>query len=156
VLLALLLCAVPACGRDDRAASSGPRASDTTTTVPFEQWPTSLDEAGTALNARYVALPDAQPTDAQDAVDYAAQADRFVRATAEAVDDGGVPAGHRAQAEDLAAQLRELSRATRELSAAAVDGDATRATTAAAKVHELAASVDPVAEALGVPACGGF
>jgi hypothetical protein len=155
VLLALS-CAVAACGRDDRDTTASSAAADTTTTVAFAQWRTSLDAACAALNSRYADLADAQLATTQDAIEYAADVDRFVRAITDAVEDGGVPSGHRDRAEDLSEQLRELASATRQLSTAAADGDETQARRAATHVREVGAAVDPIATELGVPACGGF
>ena len=161
-LTCLLLLAGAACsrGKDDRASTSTSsrqeRTSTTLASVAFEEWSTTVDNACADLNATYAVLGDADPADADEAVAYADQVDEFADGILESVASAGVPVGKEADATALIDDLRKLSAATGTLADRAGSGDAEGTASAASRVAELGAAINPLSAELGVPSCGGF
>lgn len=125
-------------------------------TVATATWVRDLDAACSGLNRDYQRLATADPVDRSGAVAYAGQVDAFAREFARVVADAGVPTSGRAAAADLGALAEDFASATDELSRAADEGDVAAVDAATDEIARLGDELNAAAEALDVPACGGF
>lgn len=139
---------VVGCGSDPEASPS--------TTAAVSDWHETVDADCESLNAEFAELAATEPADADEAVDYAADVDEFAAAILDTVRDAEVPQADAAQHEELVELVVQLEAATTELSAHAADGDAEGAAAATTRIRRLGEQINPLAEALDVPSCGGF
>lgn len=154
LLLAAAAVTVGACGGEDGAGSTS--TTTTTTAVERAAWSEELEQDCDALNQDYDQLVAADPGNQDEAVAYARDVERFATELVQVLDDAGVPTEDRARAEQLADLVDQLAVAAGDLADAAGAGDAGAADAAAAALESAGAAINPVADALDAPSCGGF
>lgn len=149
VLLAAVVLA-GSCGSDEEVATT------TTPSPDAGDWATALEAECAALNRDYAELEAADPANRDEATAYAQQVAAFADELARAVDADGAPEAAAEDAADLEGLVEELADAADALAAAADAGDAAAAESATDELDRVGAAINPVAERLDVPACGGF
>lgn len=141
------------CGGDDDQDAA---TTTTVATVEAEQWVRTVQDGCTELNERYADLAGAQPTDREEAVAYAQRVEDFSGELVELFDGAGAPRGRGADAELFLDTVHELDDAAAALAEAAQQGDAEAAGEAATRLGEMGDRLNPLADELGITACGGF
>lgn len=152
-LTAAVALSASACGGDD-PPDDAPAA--TSTTVARQEWSRQLDDACDQLNRDYEQLEQADPDTRAEAVRYASQIEEFSNELVELLDEAGVPAEDRSDADQLAELADQLAVAAGDLVDAAQDGDADAVAEATERLEAVGERINPVADALDAPACGGF
>lgn len=140
------------------AGSCGSEEVATTTPLPLDEreWAAALEAECAALNRDYAELETADPANRDEATAYAQQVAAFADELAAAVDADGAPAAAAEDAADLEGLVEELADAADALAVAADAGDVAAAESATDELDRVGAAINPVAERLDVPACGGF
>ncbi len=142
------------------AAGCGDGADDagggSTTVVDAEAWVRALEADCAELNEDYQQLATADPSNREEAVAHARSVEAFAGELDDLLDGAGVPDDRRAEAEQLSDRVDQLEDAAGALADAAEAGDATSAAAAAQQLADAGAGINPIAGALGAPACGGF
>lgn len=153
--------ALAACGRDDRATDrdrdrSAPTATDAAAARPVSEWRAEVETACDGWNQDYAHLAGAEPLTADEALEHA----RDVRSLAKGIDSvlsgAGLPDQGRDSARRLAELTGELADAASDLAGAATAKDGPAIDVATKRIESLGERINPIAEDLGVPACGGY
>lgn len=155
LLVSVMALSLAACGGDDE-----PRRTTTTTStpsvVPAAEWRTQLDLACAEWNERYHHLADAEPSSKQEAIEHSQDVRELADGLAGAVAEAGLPDAGRDDAERLVDLSQLIADAASDLAAAAQSADAIAVDGAAERISTLGDELNPLAEELGVPACGGY
>jgi hypothetical protein len=142
-----------ACGGDE---GSSDRGATTTTAVERATWSEQLGAACDELNRDHDQLATADPSSRDDAVAYAEDVEAFAVDLVRVLDEAGVPSEDRAVADDLADLADRLAASAGDLADAANDGDVAAARDATEELRSVGEQINPLAEELDAPACGGF
>lgn len=140
------------CWEPEEGADDGGDADE----AALAEWQTETNDACAALNPQYNAINEMEPTDLASLRAYATGLNAFMTSTVAEFDRIGPPPGDTATAQELYDLLSDMQAAAQSI----VDGvdaeDLDAATAAAEEFDALGEELNPVADELGVPNCGGF
>lgn len=153
VLLGAAGVLVSGCGGDGSGVDGGPTSSRE---VPRAAWSERLEQGCEELNADYDHLASADPTDRDAAVDHAEDVEAYTDELVELLQASGVPDEDREDAERVVELATDLSDAATDLATAAAEGDEDAAGRAVERMTAAGEAINPLADSLDAPACGGF
>jgi hypothetical protein len=142
------------CWEPEEAVEEGP--ADDADEAAFADWQTQTDDACAALNPQYNAINEMEPTDLASLAAYAAGLNAFMTSTVAEFDRIGPPPVESDSGQELYDLLSQMQTAAQDIVDAVEAEDVDAATSAAEQFDTLGAELNPIAEELGVPSCGGF
>lgn len=151
----MLMLIVGGCSGDDGAASTT-SAAPSTTVVEVGDWVDQVEAGCTEWNERFADLEGARPGTAEEALRHTAKVHELATGLAAVLADAGVPTEAADDARRLAGLTADMATAAGDLAAAAAAGDGGGIGEATERIEDLGDRINPLAEQLGVPACGGY
>lgn len=156
VAVLLLVAGVAACGGGDEELGQPVADEDRVEVHDRDDWTSDLDRRCAELNEEYADLAVADPQDRAGAVAHAERVEELSGEMVALLDSAGVPDRDREAARRLVRHFDDLDAAAADLAEAARAGDAEAVTSAVERLEDVGAAINPAADGLDVPACGGF
>ena len=146
---------VGGCGDDDGDATTT-SAAPSTSTVALADWRDVVDAGCKDWNERFAHLEGAEPSTPEEALRHTAEVHELATGLAEVLAEAGVPDDERDDARRLVELTGDVQDAAGDLAASAAAGDGGGIDDATERIEDLGEQINPLAEGLGVPACGGY